>query len=277
MPLNDDADDDAAYTAADDYYDDIDIDEDVEVYGEKPADPTSTPRRIRQRVSRRPLSRREPQGIGKGDPSTPGKYMTPRQRLRRASISAEAMKAPIPLLNDTEEDSRPPTLTAPATPGSRRVRRASLGHVQQSPQKAILPVLTEDSGMAHNPTPSTSTTHPGKRGGRSLRRASIQTSNPLLQRTLAQMPQDPTHAIRGDLKEEWKKQEQLKDMQKKASQMQKRYQGSVLMGTPTGNNPTFEANFSDHSDSQAGESGADLEIPKDQLDVSDISSNDGLA
>ena len=75
----------------------------------------------------------------------------------------------------------------------------------------------------------------------------------------------------------------MEDMRKQASTMRKRYEGATLMsggGISTKNkadDPTFEANFADTSESHVEEDGADLEIPKDQLDVSDISSNDGLA
>ena len=277
-----DNDDDNDYDEAgddNDYYDDIDIDEDedVEVYGEETPDPTLTPRRIRQRMPRRPMSRRDQQVGGKKDHATPGKYMTPRQRLRRASITADAMKAPLPMLDDTDDVKKPPPTNVEPHSDGRKVRRASLGHVQETPNSVPAVSSTElpASASAHGINQG----RPGVRAVRSRRRASVQHSNPILQRTLAHMPQDPTHAVRGDLKDEWKKQEQMEDMRKKASKMQKRFQGAAMMNTnsSTGGMP-FEADFSTEGDAQQSveEDGADLEVPADQEDVSDMSSRDGL-
>lgn len=272
MHMDEDEDDDEADNH---YYDDIDIDEDedVEVYGEDTPDPTVTPRRIRQRMPRRPMARRDQQGGGKQEHATPGKYMTPRQRLRRASVTAESMKAPIPMLDVNEDEKKPPPITVAEGLGVRRGRRASLGHVQETPSSEEIPASASSHGITQG--------RPGARAARSRRRGSVQISNPLLQLTLSHMSQDPTHAVRGDLKDEWKKQEELEDMRKKATKMQKRFQGAAMMNTNS--NPgeaIFEADFPTENEAQqeraVGEDGADLEVPKDQEDVSDISSNDGL-
>ena len=110
-------------------------------------------------------------------------------------------------------------------------------------------------------------------------------SNPLLQQALAHMPQDPTHAIRSDIQEEWKKQEQMQDMRKKAMELQKRYQSSGRGGgqQQPGSQPLFEAEFdsfgrkgnSAHGPGhESEESGADLELAGEDQDVSDLSSHE---
>ena len=278
VSLDADDDNDEINDSGANLYDDIDIDEDDDT----PATPS---RRIRQRMPRRPMTRRDrdPQGLVKSEHATPGKFMTPRQRLRRASLTAATVPAPMPNLVDLDMDtdekkSAAPSARAPMLAG-RRARRASLGHDQTVPAKTTPePVATPEPEQPPKPQPD--------HRPRSRRRASIQTSNPFLQQTLAHMPQDPTHAVRGDLQEEWKRQEQMKDMRKRASKMtkmNKRLQGASMMKLDIhpdhaneheggGEAPLFEAEFSNENEEEAG---ADLELPADQEDVSDMSSNDG--
>jgi hypothetical protein len=102
----------------------------------------------------------------------------------------------------------------------------------------------------------------------------------MLKQALAHMPQDLTHAVRGDLKEEWKRQEQIEDMRKKAEHLQKRYKGGVeaTSGPAMASaDSVFEAmvgNNASNTIADEEESGAELELVDDEQNLSDLSSHD---
>jgi len=258
-----------------DYYNDIDIDEGED--GDGILDPTLTP--TRKRMPRRPTSHREPRVLAKSELTTPGKYMTPRQRLRRASVSVSAPQAIPQCMPDLDcggEENKKETTPAPAPAvAPARIRRASLGHVQTAvpePLPGTVAAREEDNTVlnssAHNPRTSA-----GRARARG-RRGSMQTNNPQLKIALAHMPEDPIHAVRGDLKQQWREQENMETLRKKAakmSKMNKRLQGASIMreglAEPT-NEPFIHPDFSN-------EPGAELELASDQEDLSDMSS-DGL-
>ena len=85
-----------------------------------------------------------------------------------------------------------------------------------------------------------------------------------------------------DLQEEWKRQEQIEDMRKKAEAMQKKYQGGFGVVSESAKAPLFNADFNGEDPNIRGstdqavgqefqESGADLHLGEDE-DVSDLSS-----
>lgn len=287
-------------------YDDIDIDIDEEDEDDAP-DHTTTPRRARKERLTRSMPRRpRPDNMDAG--AVTPRNLNARSRIKRASVcgfqapdldAVEPVKAPATpgTLNargrirraslgayqppDLEPEPEPEPAKVPPTPGTlsarRQVRRASLGGFQPppelEPEPAPKPIggddLAPESGQGNRPRAG----RPGRSRGR---RGSIETRNPLLQQAIAHMPQDPTHAVRSDIKEEWKRQEQIEDMRKKAKNMQKKYNGQMgtLQLEPA---PLFAAEFDGKMSDGAGkvdplqESGADLELGDDE-DVSDLSS-----
>ncbi|CAB9504602.1 expressed unknown protein [Seminavis robusta] len=272
---------------------DVDIDEDdykdvaQSLGGVAPA-----ARRTRERAALRPMPRRDgadgakmEQGVGK----TP---MTARSRIRRATL---ATGSDVPAAPDLTAESKQPVV--PATPklsARRRIRRASLGHDQvdncvlDGPQSAGAPPLApasqgvseakpQDSGAdAASGNAHVRQVRANARPGRAGRRGSIGTSNPMLKQAIAHMPQDLTHAVRGDLKQEWERQEQMDDMRKKAMGLQQRY-ASLNVGTETMLDSNFASGFNEdsslahESNIDYEESGVSLALDGDDSDVSDLS------
>jgi hypothetical protein len=278
---------------------DLDEEENIGAFAEDEFGYALTPRRARERVIHRPLPKRESGAAlhaksdhGTRDVKCP---MTARSRIRRMSLTT-IDRSGMQTVPDLQQEPNPPSL--PATPkgglsARSRIVRASLAHIQihglttaTPPPSSEVERKTDTRGKEDADSTLASAQdralRAASRPGRARRRGSVGSTDPMLIQALAHMPQDLTHAVREDLKEEWKRQEQIEDMRKKAQKLQKRYLGGVE--APSGPavasaEPVFEAMFFDRPsngdtiDDEEG-SGAELELADDEHNLSDLSSFD---